>query len=114
MTVALPKSVFTKVAAPHLSERYVHVDSERVVDAMRAEGFQVASVQTAAKRNSAHEVFGRHMIDFRHPDLPSIDGAVPRIVFVNSHDGSTRASALAGVFREPTFALFGVARNLQN
>ena len=99
MTVALPKSVFTKVPAAHLSERYVHVDSERVVDAMRAEGFQVASVQTAAKRNSAHEVFGRHMIDFRHPDLPSIDGAVPRIVFVNSHDGSTRASALAGVFR---------------
>jgi hypothetical protein len=98
MTIALPASVFTKVAAPHLSPRYVHVDSEQVVNAMVAEGFQVASVQTATSR-SASEAFGRHMIDFRHPDMPSIGDAVPRIVFVNSHDGSTRASALAGVFR---------------
>lgn len=98
MNTVLPASVFTKVAAPHLSARYVHVDSERVVDAMVAEGFQIASVQTATSRN-ANSAFGRHMIDFRHPDMPSIGDAVPRIVFVNSHDGSTRASALAGVFR---------------
>jgi hypothetical protein len=99
MTIALPASVFNKAPAAHLSARYVHVDSEQIVDAMRAEGFQVASVQTAAKRNSVDLRFGRHMIDFRHPDMPSIGDAVPRIVFVNSHDGSTRASALAGVFR---------------
>lgn len=99
MTLALPPSVFTKLAAPHLSARYVHVDSERVVDAMLAEGFQVASVQSANTRALAASVYGRHMIDFRHPDMPSIGDAVPRIVFVNSHDGSTRASALAGVFR---------------
>ena len=99
MTIALPSSVFNKVPASHLSQRYVHVDSQQVVEAMQAEGFQVASVQTAQKRNNMHERFGRHMIDFRHPDMPSIGDAVPRIVFVNSHDGSTRASALAGVFR---------------
>lgn len=99
MTIALPSSVYNKTPAAHLSPRYVHVDSEQVVDAMCAEGFEVASVQTAKNRSATSNAFGRHMIDFRHPDMPTIGDAVPRIVFVNSHDGSTRASALAGVFR---------------
>lgn len=99
MTIALPSSVFNKTPAAHLSARYVHVDSEQVVNAMLAEGFQVASVQNTLGRSGAASQFGRHMIDFRHPDMPVIGDAVPRIVFVNSHDGSTRASALAGIFR---------------
>jgi len=100
MTTAtlLPASVLNKLPAPHLSARYVHVDSGAVVQAMEAEGFQVASVQTSNRRNVT-TAFSRHMIDFRHPDMPRVGDAVPRIVFVNSHDGSTRASALAGVFR---------------
>ena len=44
MTIALPSSVFNKTPAAHLSARYVHVDSEQVVNAMVAEGFQVASL----------------------------------------------------------------------
>jgi len=99
MTIALPSSVYNKLPAQHLSPRYVHVDSEQVVDAMRNEGFVVASVQTANNRSAISNAFGRHMIDFRHNDMPNIGDAVPRIVFVNSHDGSTRASALAGIFR---------------
>lgn len=100
--IILPPSVYNKTPAPHLSARYVHVDSERVVAAMQEHGFQVASVKTGGARpgqQTRSAATTRHVIDFRHPDMPQLGDGVPRILFVNSHDGSTKASALAGVFR---------------
>ena len=95
-TLELPASVRNSSPAPTLSDRYVPVDTMAVISAMEASGFVVASVQGAIRSNNE---FSRHSVDFRHPDVPAIGDAVPRVLFVNSHDGSTRASALAGVFR---------------
>lgn len=90
--------ILNKTPAPHLSDRYVLVDTEEVLRAMTAEGFTVASMKTTKSRKTAGE-YARHVIDFRHPDAPGIEGAVPRVLFSNSHDGSSRATAFAGVFR---------------
>lgn len=96
MSLVLPQSIFAKTPAPHLTAKYVHVNSEAVMNSMLAEGFVVADVKGVNSRDPLHS---RHVIDFRHPDVPHIGDAVPRVLFTNSHDGSTRASALAGVFR---------------
>lgn len=98
MELLLPPSVKQKQPAPHLSSRYVHVDSEAVIAAMMQEGFSVAKINSANPRKR-DVLYSRHTIDFRHPDMPAIGDAVPRIVFSNSHDGTSRASAVAGVFR---------------
>lgn len=97
-SILLPASVTAKAPAPHLTARYVHVDSEAIVQAMKSEGFKVAAV-TTAKSRVRDALYARHTIDFRHPDAPQLGDATPRVLFSNSHDGSSRAVAIAGVFR---------------
>ena len=106
----LPAAALAASPSPKMSERYVHISTEQVCNLMLKEGFTIANAKAikgrgsitgkaAAAQPSAGESFGKHVIDFRHPDVPTIGDSVPRFVFVNSHDGSTRASVLAGVFR---------------
>lgn len=113
----LPAAVLATTPAPHMSERYVHISSEEVCNLMLKEGFTIAGARGVNPRSRAGSdvlkqlkesqvahpergpAFGKHVIDFRHPDVPAIGDSVPRFLFVNSHDGSTRASVLAGVFR---------------
>jgi hypothetical protein len=97
-------SVTTKVASPKMSERYVHIDSHAVVELMRSEGFQVASVTTPKQRkdNGRDPLYIRHQIDFRREGWDDHTGsrgvATPRMLFTNSHDGTTAASFMLGVY----------------
>lgn len=94
----LPLSVLADHAAPTMSERYVHVNSREVVELMEQEGFYVAAAKTTAPR-SRDPMFARHSIEFRHREAPVVEGATPRIIFVNSHDGTTAATAMSGLYR---------------
>lgn len=86
-------------AAPDMSARYVNIDSNQVIEQMRDNGFQVASIRRNNVRTEAG-VYARHMIDFRRQDDMKLDPEVsPRILFINSHDGSTRARLVAGLIR---------------
>ncbi len=94
----LPAAALATTAAPTLSDRYQFISSHEIIQRFAQEGWAVDSATVAAprKRDSLH---AKHMIDFRHPDFQPVHGAVPRIVLVNSHDGSSSAKVLAGVFR---------------
>lgn len=94
----LPPSVYAAEPSPKMSERYVHVSTAQVIELMKGEGFTVEGVMGVKPRDLAN-VYGKHVIDFRHPDVPRIGDSAPRFLFGNSHDGSTRAWAMAGVFR---------------
>lgn len=98
MTVVLPRAVSAVAPAANVSSRYQFISSAEIVERFAQEGWAVAAATSAAprKRDGAH---AKHMLDFRHPDLQPINGAVPRIVLTNSHDGSSSARVLAGVFR---------------
>lgn len=94
----LPAAALTAAPAPTLSSRYEFIDTRAVIERIAQEGWQVAhaEVSTPRKRDA---LFTKHMVDFRHPDHQPIHGAVPRLIFTNSHDGSSSARILAGVFR---------------
>ena len=94
----LPLSVLADHAAPTMSGRYVHVNSREVVELMEQEGFYVAAAKTNAPR-SRDPMFARHSIEFRRREAPVVEGATPRIIFVNSHDGTTAATAMSGMYR---------------
>ena len=94
----LPLSVLADRPAPKMSERYVHVNSREIVELMEQEGFYVAAAKTTAPR-SRDPMFARHSIEFRRHDAPRVGGTTPRIIFVNSHDGTTAAQAMAGLYR---------------
>ena len=94
----LPASALSTTAAPNVSERYQFISSNEIIQRFAQEGWQVESATVAAPRKR-DVLFAKHMIDFRHPDFEPINGAVPRIILINSHDGSSSARVLAGVFR---------------
>jgi hypothetical protein len=94
----LPASVLAHEAAPTTSARYVFIDSRAVIRGMKKEGWEVASAKTAQPRKR-DPLFARHAVDFRRPGAKETEGHVPRILFINSHDGSSNASAFAGFFR---------------
>lgn len=96
---ALPPSAMASAPAAHLSDRYEFISTRHVVEMMAEEGFQVAESAARRRRNPQAPQLGAHVVDFRHPQAPSIFGTVPRVLFVNSHDGSRRASVRIGAFR---------------
>lgn len=94
----LPRAITAAHAAPTVSSRYEFVDTREIIRRMADEGWRVASTTVAAPRKR-DPLFAKHMLDFRHPDLPEVQGSVPRLLVTNSHDGSSSARVLAGVFR---------------
>lgn len=85
--------------SPTLSDRYMFIDTRQVVEDMQDLGFQVADVRRPAFRTKA-SAFGVHEVDFRRPeDIGRKSGEAPRLVFINSYDGSRRAQMVSGVFR---------------
>lgn len=94
----LPASALASAAAPTVSERYQFISSNEVIARFADEGWVVDNATVAAPRKR-DPLWAKHMIDFRHPDFEPVQGAVPRIILVNSHDGSSSARVLAGVFR---------------
>lgn len=96
--IHLPASALATTAAPTVSSRYEFISSRDIIDRFANEGWHVATATVAAPRKR-DALFAKHMIDFRHPDLQEINGAVPRIILTNSHDGSSSARVMAGVYR---------------
>lgn len=96
--IKLPAAALAAAPAPTLSSRYEFVDTRAIIERIAQEGWQVASATTASPRKR-DALFAKHMVDLRHPDFEPIAGAVPRIILTNSHDGSSSAQVLAGVFR---------------
>lgn len=94
----LPAAALAQDAAGHLSKKYHFISTAAIVEQFANEGWiPVAGEAAAPTRRDA--AFARHMIDFRHPELAPLNGAVPRIVLINSHDGTSAARAMGGVFR---------------
>lgn len=85
--------------SPDLSDRYMFIDTRRVINDMRDLGFEVAGFRRPKYRTRAG-AFSLHEVDFRRPeDLKANKAEAPRVVFMNSYDGSRRAQLVSGVIR---------------
>jgi hypothetical protein len=98
MNLTLPAAALATRPAATTSARYGFVDTRAVIDRLASEGWRPAGAQVATPR-ARDRSWAKHLVDFRHPDLEPVRGAVPRILFTNSHDGTSSARLLAGVFR---------------
>lgn len=98
MTTRTPLAALATHAAPSTSAKYQFVSSADIIQRFSAEGWELADASSAApkKRDLA---FAKHMLDFRNAELSPINGAVPRIIVINSHDGTSAVRAMGGVFR---------------
>ena len=75
------------------------IDTARLLDAFAEDQYLV--VQTGAKRTKKQDPREvKHLVRLRHADhAVALHGAVPEIVIVNAHDGSSSLRILSGLFR---------------
>lgn len=98
-----------------VTDKYMFLDTRRVVNDMQDLGYQATGFRRA-KGRTVDAAFGLHEVEFMRPqDVPGIDTArnfggagheirsfsheAPRILFMNSYDGSRKARFAAGIIR---------------
>src|SRR5210317_1881126 len=95
----LTPAVFGKEVLPKRSKHYKHIDSEGIVEVFGDNVWVPHQSSQVNTRNKEHTHFSKHLVTFRNPDMPTVNGIIPQIVLINSHDGSTSAKLMAGLYR---------------
>jgi hypothetical protein len=97
----LVPAVYNRVPAPVRSDRYNLVSTSDIMGILQENNWlpQMVSQPRIQQRNLHRKEFAKHMVTFKNEDLPTINGAFPQIVIINSHDGSTLFKMMAGLFR---------------
>ncbi len=85
--------------SPKLTGKYMFIDSRRVAEDMRDLGYEVSDFRKPNTR-TANGAYGLHEIEFRRPqDLRLSPTEAPRVIFMNSYDGTRKAQFLSGLIR---------------
>lgn len=105
---ACPAAFKTEPTNPKVSNRYVHANTETVVDDLAKLGWYPVQAKQCRTNKKSSGVRSLHMIAFQNPDVKIVkqgpDGsetvdAWPRIILTNSHDGFNSFKFLVGMFR---------------
>lgn len=82
------------------SARYTFISTAQLVGALLDAGFQPTHARQTRPRNGRSIHHARHMLRFSHikHSLTLVD-AIPEIVLINSHDGTTNYVLSAGLYR---------------
>lgn len=92
-------AVFTETPAAHMSNRYHQFTTAYALEKLAQHDFFPVSVsQDRPRSRSASHV--RHAVVLRHASMQKVVGqTVPQILLVNSHNGRTKLSLRAGLYR---------------
>lgn len=111
-------SAFASSAHESRSHSYTFISTARVIDALGSAGFYPVDARQATRAKSvAH---ARHVIRFRRRfETSALRDAVPELLFLNSHDGTSAYQLRVGLYRavcanglvvaEGAFPLFRIA-----
>ena len=86
--------------SPHESRSpsYTFIPTATVIDALTSVGFYPAEARQAVRARSA--LHARHLIRFRRRfETVALKDAVPEILFLNSHDGTSAYQLRVGLYR---------------
>lgn len=92
-------SVFATQPWNQVSENYRFVPTFEVFSALQEKNFACVYAGQSKARLEGKGEFTRHVMRFRHPDMPTIGDSVPELVLLNSHDRSSAYKLMFGVFR---------------
>jgi hypothetical protein len=92
-------AVFAPSAHVRTSPKYTFIPTERVLSGLMSAGFvPVAARQARTRRGSP--LHARHVVRLRRRfETVQLRDAIPEIVFLNSHDGTSAYQLRMGVFR---------------
>lgn len=96
----------TEPTNKNVSEKYLHVNTETVIDDLAKLGWlPVTAMQrrTKPRKDGTPTIRSKHMISFQNPELiikgKNGDDAFPRIIVTNSHDGLSSFQFRVGIYR---------------
>jgi len=87
-------SVFATQPSEKLSDKYVFVPTDQIIEFFLKEGWKISEVKQNGKG-----VYGVHQIKFRNGELPKVGDTLFEAVVGNSHNGMSALSVSAGLFR---------------
>ena len=94
---------YTEPTNANLSSKYVHVNTETVLDDLEKLGWKPVDAKMRTGRLGTKSRFSPHIVVFRNPDLKikgeNGDDAYPQIILFNSHDGFSSFKFLLGIYR---------------
>ena len=92
-------AVFAHSPDERMSDKYTFIPTERVLSGLMQAGFvPVEARQSRARRSSA--LHARHVVRLRRRfETVQLKDAVPEVVFLNSHDGTSAYQLRLGLFR---------------
>jgi hypothetical protein len=98
LRLSIPAAYATH-SAPCTGRDYVFINTAELIAALRDEGFRPTEViQTASRKSSAD--YAKHMLRFRHlRDSVTLVDAVPELILINAHDGSSAYQLRSGLYR---------------
>lgn len=92
-------SVLATEAHESRGDRYAFIPTIKVLDGLRAEGFQPFEVRQTKVKDQGRREHTKHLVRLRHPDAVATKSEWPEIILLNSHDGTSSYQLLAGYFR---------------
>jgi len=99
-----PVAFATEPTSNKVSDKYLHVNTETIIDDLEKLGWKpVTASQRKARKSDKTTIFSKHMVSFQNPDLmikgKNGDDAFPRIILTNSHDGFNSFQFRVGIYR---------------
>lgn len=85
-----------------VSERYVFVNTENIINDMLALGWHVVSAKQRKPRAGVKTRFTPHQIIFQNPEIQIVsedEKLAPSIILMNSHDGTHTLQFRMGIYR---------------
>ena len=87
-------SIFSTSASPKMSDKYVFVPTEDILENFQREGWEIASA-----RQTGRGIYGVHEIRLRNGELPKVGDTLVEAIIRNSHNGMTTLGVSAGLHR---------------
>ena len=81
------------------SNRYRQIPTASMVHAIEQEGWIPHQVVENKVLKPSRDGFQTHRVLFHNPDLPTVNGSIPRIMLTNSHDAKKSYQIAIGILR---------------
>ena len=94
------RMVTSEIQKLGLSKHYSFVPTTKVVNDLRAMGWECVDAKQVKARKKSTNGYQKHMLTFEHPKY-KVEGAeeYPQLLLTNSHDGGNAFTLSAGIFR---------------
>jgi hypothetical protein len=91
--------VTTTTKRDGLSDRYSLIPTTDISNTLQEAGWEFTSGTARRTRNANRALTAAHVLRFRNPKIPNLNGNIVEAVILNSHDGTTAFEMSFGVFR---------------